>query len=74
MSKFENRQEVADKIDWEGGYAEALDYGIKTADMPEGDTELAEAWQKLVDAWGPFEAAANAVNELLEAAESEAAK
>lgn len=46
-TRFESRRALANKINWEGGLMEALDYGIKTADMPEGDTELTEAWAAL---------------------------
>ena len=45
--RFKSRAELAGKIEWEGGLMEALDYGIKTGMMPEGDTELTEAWAKL---------------------------
>jgi len=65
MSKFEDRQAVASKIGWEGGIWEALEYGIKTDDMPEGDTELAEKWEVLRLAFSSAEAAWNAVNALL---------
>jgi hypothetical protein len=57
---FATRAEVRDKIEWEGGYVAALDYGLRVSDMPEGDTELRDAWDKLWAAYremGPFVAA-----------------
>jgi len=63
--RFENRAALAGKIEWEGGLMEALDYGIKTEDMPEGDTELIEAWSKLEAAYRAVEPLAEAVDKLL---------
>ncbi len=63
--KYESREAVADKIAWEGGNWEALEYGIRAKDMPEGDTELAEAWQKLDEAYAATEAAWSTVEALL---------
>lgn len=63
--RYESRAAVRDKIEWEGGIMEALDYGIKTEDMPEGDTELAEAWEKLRTAWKALEPLTTAVSKLL---------
>ena len=65
--RYESREAVAGKIEWEGGIFEALDYGIKTEDMPEGDTELAEAWRELSAAYKVADAAAEKVTALLEA-------
>ena len=42
-----------------------LDYGIKTADMPEGDTELTEAWAKLEASFRQTAALAEVVEGLL---------
>lgn len=41
---MDTRQEVAKKIDWEGGLVGALEYGLTEDDMPEGDAELREIW------------------------------
>lgn len=62
---FENRQEVAGKIDWEGGILESLDYGLTEEDMPEGDTELREAWAELMAAFTYVRAARRRVSILL---------
>ncbi len=63
--RYESRSELAGKIEWEGGILEALDYGIKTADMPEGDTELTEAWAKLEASFRQTAALAEVVEGLL---------
>jgi hypothetical protein len=44
---YPSRQALANKIDWEGGLMDSLDYGITTADMPPGDDELIAAWTAL---------------------------
>jgi len=64
--RFSSREHLAAKIEWEGGVLEALDYGITTGDMPEGDAELAEAWGKLEAAWKQLSPLADAVTDLLE--------
>lgn len=45
MSEKWSKEEVANKVDWEGGLLDALYWGIR-ADMIE-DQELAEAWAEL---------------------------
>ena len=63
--RFESRSALAGKIEWEGGLLESLDYGIKTADMPEGDTELTEAWAKLEASFRQTRALAEVVEAML---------
>ena len=63
--RFKSRAALAGKIEWEGGLMEALYYGIKTEDMPEGDTELIEAWDRLATAYHELEPLADAVAKLL---------
>ncbi len=63
--RFPSRAALAAKIEWEGGLMEALDYGVKTADMPEGDEALAEAWAALEAAHKALEPLAAAVEALL---------
>lgn len=44
MSKYQNRQEVADKADWEGGLLDFIfGYGLHLDELPEGDVELRNA-------------------------------
>ena len=64
--KFANRSELASKIEWEGGLLESLDYGITTEMMPEGDTELIEAWKRLETAFKAVQPLAEMVEGLLE--------
>lgn len=64
-TRFESREALAAKIAWEGGLIESLDYGIRPEDMPEGDTELAEAWKALYDAYQVVDRLADKVDELL---------
>jgi hypothetical protein len=63
--RFEDREALAAKIEWEGGLMEALDYGIKTEMMPEGDTELEQAWAKLEASFRETSRLADAVAEML---------
>jgi hypothetical protein len=70
--RFKSRAAVADKIGWEGGILEALEYGIHAADMPEGDAALAAAWTALEDAFSALQPLAAAVGDLLEAPEPRA--
>jgi hypothetical protein len=64
--RFSSREHLAAKIEWEGGILEAVDYGIKTEDMPEGDAELTEAWAKLEASFAETSKLADAVEKLLE--------
>lgn len=63
--RFESRAAVRAKIEWEGGIMEVLDYGITTTDLPEGDTELTEAWDKLATAYHEMTPLVDAVEKLL---------
>lgn len=36
-------QELADQVEWEGGVADAIDYGIKSSEVP---LELEAEWKK----------------------------
>jgi hypothetical protein len=65
--RYKSREDVASKIEWEGGIFEALDYGIKTEHMPKGDNELTEAWRDLSVAYASAAVLANKVQALLDA-------
>jgi hypothetical protein len=71
MSKFETRAAVAGKIEWEGGIMEALDYGIRSGDMP--DDELRDAWDKLEKAHAAMAPLVAFVEDLLDGTEGERA-
>lgn len=64
---FETRAKVRDKIEYEGGIMEALEYGLTCADMPEGDDELIQAWGKLATVYHELQPLAAAVEKLLDA-------
>lgn len=64
--RFESRERLASKIEWEGGVLESIDYGITTDMLPEGDTELAELWAEMVPAYEKAAALADKVHALLE--------
>jgi len=61
--KYETRDEVAAKVDWEGSLTEALEYGLRADDMP--DEDLAAAWSVMQDAYRDFSAAADDVEAIL---------
>jgi len=56
-------QELHEKIDWEGGIVEAVEYGLRPDQMP--SESLRAAWQALVDALQEAEKARRAVDRLL---------
>jgi hypothetical protein len=64
---YESRADLADKIDYEGGIFSALDYGIRTEDMPAGDDELTGAWRSLEASFLCTRILADAVSKLLSA-------
>ena len=70
--RFPDRENLAAKIEWEGGLMEALDYGITTEMMPEGDAELAEAWTKLEASFKETSKLADVVQDLLDAEDDDA--
>lgn len=66
MSRYENRQELANKIDWEGGIFDMLfGYGLRAEDLPEGDVELAQRFAHIETLKGAFERAVDNLTELL---------
>jgi hypothetical protein len=69
--RFESRADLFAKIEWEGGVVEACEYGIHADEMPEGDTELAELWQKLEEAQKAVTPIADAIQALLDNEEKE---
>ncbi len=51
MKKFENKQDLAEKISWEGGVMEAVEYGVKVTDLPvDTPAPICVAWLKLQEA------------------------
>lgn len=64
--RFKSREDLAGKIEWEGGILESVDYGIKAEDMPEGDTELAELWAEMAEHYKKASAVADKIGAILE--------
>lgn len=49
MARYESRQEIADKADWEGGTLDLVfGYGLSVEDLPEDDQELRDALTELL--------------------------
>lgn len=65
VEAFGSREELASKIHWEGGVLDALEYGVHAEAMPDGDTELANAWAALDLAWEELQAPLERVYALL---------
>lgn len=66
MAKFETREDVRNKVEWEGGLPDALEYGIRSADLPEDDQELIGAWEEMEEAFSVFQSTQFVVEDLLE--------
>ena len=64
--KFEDRAAVAGKIEHEGTIWDALQWGIRASDMPEGDHELQVRWARLETAFQAASDAWDAVEKLLD--------
>lgn len=61
-------EDFAAKVDWEGGVIDAIDYGLKPEDAPEG--ELRDLWRQACDLFKQMEPITNRIGELLEEAQS----
>lgn len=59
--------DFASKVEWEGGVMEALDYGLKPADAPEGP--IRDAWARLYQLWQQLSPIADEVSRLLDGVE-----
>lgn len=63
---YESRAHIAAKADWEGGIDSlVLGYGFTVDDVPEGDTELADAAREMLAAASYYEAARDKFEALL---------
>lgn len=60
-----NKQEIAAKIEWEGGIAGALEWGLKIDDISEDDPELRTAFAELYQRWRGFDQASDRFAALL---------
>jgi hypothetical protein len=70
---YASRCQVFGKVDWEGGLADVLEYGLDTASMPAGDTELREAWAAMQAVWDVFEPLKDRVYQMIDDSEKCAA-
>lgn len=52
---YENRQDLCDKMNWEGGLESFLDYGLKLEDLPPDDPDLYEVTSIMLDAWKEYQ-------------------
>jgi Na+/phosphate symporter len=68
--ELETIWDLEGKIDWEGGYDEAISYGIKIDDYDVSE-ELKEAWDNMVSLYGDYEEAVDLVDELIRAEKKE---
>lgn len=69
MEQKQNIWDLEGKIDWEGGYEAALEYGI-SIDEYEVPESLKEAWDELEEAHGEFLVAVNNVQYEIDKAKS----
>lgn len=59
MGAYETRQDLANKIDHEGGLEGFLHYGFDpTDDVPEGDDELEDLANTMITRWKEYQEAA----------------
>lgn len=65
MSSYETRQELANKIDYEGGIEEMLHYGLRDSDLPKDDIELRGSFDDMIRAWEEFDMFARRFTALL---------
>ena len=57
-------KEFAQKIDWEGGVIDALEYGLKSTDVEPGD--LRDAWKTLQYWWDHLEGDLSVVQRMID--------
>lgn len=65
MSRYESRQELASKIDHEGGLESFLHYGFDPCDGPDGDDELEVVATDMIVYWREFQEKAEYFKALL---------
>lgn len=69
MSEPMSAADFAGKVMWEGGITEALDYGLKPEDAPEGP--IRDAWTRAYALWQQMEPVMHEIDSLLEAVEED---
>jgi hypothetical protein len=75
MSSYRSPEDFAAKVEWEGGVAGALDYGLKHTDLDPADPSTAalrEKWARIEQIYREqFEPLEREITELLEALSDE---
>ncbi len=51
---YDDMTEFMNKIQWEGGIEEAIEYGLSSDDIPESETDARELWESMIDAYDEF--------------------
>lgn len=66
MVRYEDREEVSQKADYEGGALDFITgYGLSVDDLSEDDGELREALEAFLNAWSYAEVALDGFKDLL---------
>lgn len=64
--RYESRQDLANKIDYEGGLEAFLEYGFDpSGDIPKGDDELEDLASTMMYRWREYQEAAGYFTALL---------
>lgn len=69
MRESRNIFDLLGKIDWEGGIASVLEYGLREIEDYDVPEALKDAWADMADVYAEFELAEEAVADLLHKAE-----
>jgi hypothetical protein len=69
MRESRNIFDLLGKIDWEGGIASVLEYGLQDIEEYDVPEVLKDAWADMADVYAEFELAQEAVADLLHKAE-----
>lgn len=62
---FETREELARKVEWEGGLEDTIAYGVRWTHLNPDDPELIAAWSAAEDAYKTLEHTLAAIEALL---------
>jgi hypothetical protein len=70
MRESSNIFDLLSKIDWEGGIAAVLEYGLREIEDYEVPEALKEAWAEMADCFAEFELLEETVADMLHKAET----
>ena len=71
MSGQMTPDEFVNKVDWEGGVLDALEYGLRSTELDDSNPALKGGWIELEKAWVDFEPLLHGVEQLVEDARDE---